>query len=454
MTALVQRRGAPSMPSRPRRPREIVLPAEPTWRPATLIGLLILVLFVLAIGAWSVLAPLAGAAIAPGQVRAEGNRRTVQHLEGGIIREFAVREGDAVEPGQTLIRLDDTQAASSTDLLRASIDALRAQLARLQAETEQRDAVRFPADLAARNQESRVVEVIAGQMAIFETRRRSLATQTSVLEQRVQQLEAEIRSRQAQANAHTRQLSLVREELAGAMLLLQRGFERRTRIIALERQVSELEGNRDQELELINRARRAIAEARTQIESLRDERMREATAELRETQNRLVEAEERLRSAADIRRRLDVVAPIGGVVANLRYFTVGAVVRPGEPLLDIVPSQEDLVVEAQVSPTDIDRVHVGQTAEVRFIGLRRRVTPMVLAEVNYVSADIAVNDRTGTTFYRATVRIPHDQLGLLQGAQLQPGMPTEVFIRSDGRSLFTYLFEPIRDSFYRAFRER
>lgn len=454
MTILASNSNHPAASLPAARGRRGGVPAEPAWRSTAWLGLAIVGLFVLVLGLWSALAPLSGAAVASGQIRAEGNRRTVQHLEGGIVREFVVREGDVVEAGQTLIRLDDTQATSATDLLRANIDALRALEARLQAETEQRDAVRFPQQLAARNQDPRVIETIAGQMAIFETRRRSLATQTSVLEQRVQQLEAEIRSRQAQVTAHGRQLALVREELAGAMQLLQRGFERRTRIIALERQVSELDGNRGQEMELINRARQGIAEARTQIEGLRDERMREGTAELRETQTRLVEAEERLRSAADIRRRLDVVAPIGGTVANLRYFTLGAVVRPGEALLDIVPSEEDMVVEAQVNPSDIDRVKAGLLAEVRFIGLRRRVVPMVLGHVIYASADITVNERTGIPYYKVNIRIDPGQLRLLDGAQLQPGMPTEVFIRSEERTLVAYLFQPIRDSFQRSFRER
>ncbi|MBL8837926.1 MAG: HlyD family type I secretion periplasmic adaptor subunit [Alphaproteobacteria bacterium] len=430
------------------------LPTEPDWRAVARFGLIIAVAFFVGFGAWAALAPLSSAAIAPGQVKAEGDRRTVQHLEGGIVREFLVRDGDRVAAGQPMVRLDDTQAGASADLLTSQLDMLRASDARLTAEAAGAARVVFPPDLVARRHEPRVAEVLASQEAVFANRSAALANQVGVLSQRIEQSQAEIRSYQAQANSADRQLALTRDELNGVEQLLQRGYERRPRLLALQRQAAELQGNRDQQRELIVRAERAIAEAQAQIAALRSDRQREISTDQNDTQSRIAETQERLRAASDVRRRLDVVAPIDGVVANMRFFTVGAVVRPGEPILEIVPMNEALVVEAQVSPTDIENVSAGLRAEVRFLGLRRRVVPVLLGDVTYVAADVSVNERSGNAFYKATVRIPPDQIQLLDGTALQPGMPTEVYIIAGERTMLGYIFQPVRDSFRRAFRER
>lgn len=430
------------------------LPLEPDWRAVARLGMFIALAFFAGFGAWAALAPLSSATIAPGQVKAEGDRRTVQHLEGGIVREFLVRDGDRVTAGQPLVRLDDTQAGASADLLTSQLDMLRASDARLTAEAAGSARLVFPPDLMARRQEPRVAEVLASQEAVFANRSAALANQIGVLSQRIEQSQAEIRSYQAQANSADRQLALTRDELNGVEQLLQRGYERRPRLLALQRQAAELQGNRDQQRELIVRAERAIAEAQAQIAALRSDRQREIATDQNETQSRIAETQERLRAASDVRRRLDVVAPIDGVVANMRFFTVGAVVRPGEPILEIVPMNEALVVEAQVSPTDIENVSAGLRAEVRFLGLRRRVVPVLLGDVTYVAADVSVNERSGNAFYKATVRIPPDQMRLLDGTILQPGMPTEVYIIAGERTMLGYIFQPVRDSFRRAFRER
>jgi HlyD family secretion protein len=429
-------------------------PLEPDWRPTAWVGGLIVLTFVLSFGAWAGFAPLSSAAIAPGQVKAEGDRRTVQHLEGGIVREFLVREGDTVREGQTLLRLDDTQAAASADMLMAQLDGFRAMAARLAAEAAEAPRVTYPQDLVARRAEPRVAEVIAAQDAIFSNRAASLGSSIAVLAQRIEQSQAETRSYQAQVTANDRQLTLTREELTGVEQLVSRGYERRPRLLQLQRQAADLEGTRNQQRELITRAERAIAEAQAQIASLRSDRQRDVANDENDTQAHIAETQERLRAAADVRRRLEVTAPIAGVVANLHFFTIGAVIRPGEPILDVVPLGEALVVEGQVSPTDIENVTAGQRAEVRFIGLRRRVVPVLLGEVTYVAADVSVNDRTNTSYYKATIRIPPEQLRLLDGTPLQPGMPTETYILATRRTMLGYLFQPLRDSFSRAFRER
>lgn len=439
-------RGAPAI--------DADLPVEPDWRPTAWAGLMIGLAFLLGFGVWAAFAPLTSAAIAPGQVKAEGDRRTVQHLEGGIIREFLVREGDTVRASQPLVRLDDTQAGASADMLSSQLDSFRAMDARLTAEAAEGPRVVYPPDIIARRAEARIAEMLAAQDAIFANRAAALTSQINVLSQRIEQSQAEIRSYQAQANANDRQLTLIRDELVGVESLVARGYERRPRLLLLQRQAAELEGTRNQQRELITRAQRAIAEAEAQIASLRSDRQREIATEQNDTQARIAETQERLRAASDVRRRLEVAAPIAGIVSNLRFFTIGAVVRPGEPILDVVPLNEALVVEGQVSPSDIENVSAGLRAEVRFIGLRRRVVPVLLGEVVYVAADVSFNERTQSSYYKATIRIPPDQLRLLGETVLQPGMPTEVYIIAAERTMLGYLFQPIRDSFNRAFRER
>jgi HlyD family type I secretion membrane fusion protein len=433
---------------------DVDLPVEPEWRPTAWAGLMIGLAFVLGFGVWAAFAPLSSAAIAPGQVKAEGDRRTVQHLEGGIIREFLVREGDHVRAGQPLVRLDDTQAGASADMLSSQLDAYRAMDARLAAEAAEAQRVTYPPDILGRRAEARIAEMLAAQDAIFANRASALANQVAVLSQRIEQSQAEIRSYQAQANANDRQLTLTRDELVGVESLVSRGYERRPRLLQLQRQAAELEGTRNQQRELITRAQRAIAEAEAQITALRSDRQRDIANDQNDTQSRIAETQERLRAASDVRRRLELPAPIAGIVANLRFFTIGAVVRPGDPILDVVPLNEALVVEGQVSPSDIENVSAGLRAEVRFIGLRRRVVPVLLGEVAYVAADVSMNERTNTAYYKATIRIPPEQLRLLDGTNLQPGMPTEVYIIAAQRTMLGYLFQPLRDSFNRAFRER
>jgi HlyD family secretion protein len=430
------------------------LPIEPDWRPTAWLGLAIGGAFLLGFGVWAALAPLSSAAVASGQVKVEGDRRTVQHLEGGMIREFLVREGDRVRAGQPLLRLDDTQAAANADMLASQLDAFRASDARLAAEAAGAPRVGYPPDIVARRAEPRIAEVIAAQDAIFANRATALAGQIAVLNQRVEQSQADIRSYQAQIVANDRQLALTRDELSGVEQLLARGYERRPRLLDLQRRAAELEGTRNQQRELVTRAERVVAEAEAQIASVRNDRQRDIANDHSDNQQRISETQERLRAATDVRRRLEVTAPIDGVVTNLHFFTIGAVIRPGEPVLDVVPLNEALVVEAQVSPSDIDHVSVGLRAEVSFTGLRRRVVPVLVGDVAYVAADVSMNDRTNTAYYKATIHISPDQLRLLEGTALQPGMPTEVYIIAAQRTMLGYLFQPIRDSFNRAFRER
>jgi HlyD family secretion protein len=437
-----------------RLPRGSAVPRRPATRRDVVFGTLLVLVFCGGFGAWSALAPLASATLAQGTLVVEGNRRTLQHLEGGIIREFLVRDGDVAREGDVLLRLDDTQTASTAEALRGTVDGFRALDARLTAERDGEAAIRFPADLLARRGEPRVAEILAGQQAIFSSRRIALDGQASILLQRVEQLRSEIRSYEAQMKAQDDQLFFVRSEIEDIRSLVEKGLERRPRLLALQRTAAQLVGSRDQQVGMIAKAEQTIGEAQLQLIQLRNAKLAEVTAEQRDLQARLVEMQERLRAATDVQQRRDVVAPVGGTVTNLRFHTIGGVVRPGEPLMDIVPKDEGLVVEVRVQPQDIHVVSGGMPAEIRLTALKQRIVPALHGKVVYVAADVESDQRTLQNFYRAKVRIDQGQMAVLGDIALAPGMPADVMIKSGERTLLRYVSQPLLDSFHRAFREQ
>lgn len=427
----------------------------PMWRLAvagTLAILLCLGGFVL----WAAYAPLATAAVTSGQLKFEGNRRVVQNLEGGVIREILVKEGSVVAEGQVLVRLHDEQSGASAELLASLHDSLRALRARLMAEAEQSGAVAFPADLLQRRAQPRVADMLAQQEAIFHQRRAGVQGQAAILGRRIQQLEAEIRSYDAVAAAQQAQLRLLREEETTVKQLLAQGLERKPRLLALQRHGAALEGNRDEQAGMIARARQSIAETELQIDQQRTHFRREVALELREVESRIVETEERLRAATDVQRRREIIAPAAGIAMNLRYNTVGGVVRPGETILEIVPARERLIVEVGIQLHDIDVVALGQPADIRLLAFNQRLVPVIRGRVVHVSADAVAAERGAPAAYRAHVAIDAEEIEMverLSGATLQPGMPAEVLVIAGERTVADYLVAPLRDSFRRALRE-
>ncbi|MBL8699315.1 MAG: HlyD family type I secretion periplasmic adaptor subunit [Alphaproteobacteria bacterium] len=433
--------------------RAIPVPAAPDSAGTMLFGYVVLVVFVLGFLGWASLAPLASATIASGIVKAEGNRRTIQHLEGGIVREILARDGDVVRAGQVLARLDDTQSAAAQDLARAQLDTLLALEARLIAERDDVDTVVVPPDLLRRQSDARVAAAVEGQRQLFDTRRRQRVGQVAILDQRIAQLRAQISSHEAQVTSMDVQLRYIDDEIRTVRDLVARGYERRPRLLALQRQAAALRGNGDEQRGQIARAEQGIAEARMQIAQVTRTFSNEVVQELRETQAKIGELEERFRAAADVQARRDVLAPVAGSIVNQRIFTVGGVVRPGETLFEILPHDDELVIEAQVAPNDINNVGIGMRAEVHFSAFKQRNTPAIFGEVATVSADILLNERTGVGFYRATVRIPVEERRRLGPLVIQPGMPAEVLVHSGSRTMIQYLWTPIRDSLRRALKE-
>lgn len=428
-------------------------PSRPRLRSPLALGLSAIAIFFGGFGAWAAFTPLSSAASAPGQVRVESYRKTVQHLEGGIIRDLLVKEGQVVEAGQALVRLDNLQANAASELIGGQYRALKAQEARLLAERDGLTKVVYPDALLELRSDPRTANMLDGQVAIFDSRRVSIEGQVELRERQVILLESEIAAFRAQHQAAEDQIALVEEEASTVRDLAERGYETRPRLLALEREVARLKGERGEHTGMIARAEQGIGQARLEIADLRNERSKEVTTELRDVQMRLGELEDRLRAADDVEARTVIVAPQAGRVVQLRHVTPGGVIRPGDPILDLVPTEDDFVIDARISTLDIDTVHPGLDAEVRLSGLSWRSLPILLGEVVSVSADVLTDERSGAGYYLAEIRFPDEQLRLMGDVQLYPGMPADVLVVTGMRTPLEYLLEPVTDSLRNAFRE-
>ncbi len=428
-------------------------PERPPVRRPILIAIIVILVFFCGIGAWAALAPLDSAAIAPGKVTVASNRKTVQHLEGGIIRELLVKEGDAIEEGQVIIRLDDTQTRATLELLRGRQDTLLAREARLIAERDGADSIGFPPALLSRQENPAVAKLLAGEQAVFKARRRAIQGRIDIFRKRIVQLGKEIASLEAQVDAEGKQLELVADEHDSVETLVSKGLMDKTRLLALKRAAARLEGSRGEHQGLIAKAEQRIGETELQIIDLENSSLNEAVSALREVQSQLVESGQRLRAAEDILARTEIRAPQAGVVVGLNVHTETGVIAPGQRLLDILPKDDALVIEAEVDPNDIDVVRVGLSAQVRLTAFKQRNTPPLEGEVTRVSADSFTHDRTGATYFLARITIHPIERDKLDGGELYPGMPAEVMIVTGKQTAFEYFLTPVTDSFRRAFRE-
>ncbi len=425
---------------------------RPRTRGPVLMGMLGILGFFGSFAAWSAFAPLSEAAIAPGVIKSEGNRRAVQHLEGGIIREILARDGDEVRRGQVLMRLDDIQADTSVESLRGSRWALGAQDARLAAEMAGASAVAFPANLLE-SDDARAREAMTGQQILFASRIATLNSQRQVLEARLVQHEATITSARAQVGSQRRQLDLLRREEADVGVLVRQGLERMPRLLGLQRQVASTEGNLLDLVGQIDRAQSQIVETQRELQRVRDQRLQEVSTEAREVRSKLMEVDERLRAAQDVATRREILSPADGTVLGSKFFNPGAVVRAGDTVMEIVPSRDRLIAEVHVSPSDIDVVYVGLQAEVRLPAFKQRLVPFLDGHVVFVGSDVTQDPQRGLEFYRAQISIDEGQLRALDGVALRAGMPVEAQIKIGERSFFRYMMQPVIDSFHRAFRE-
>ncbi len=418
-----------------------------------LLGFIIVFLFFGVFMGWAAWAPLGSAAIAQGSVGVEGNRKTIQHLEGGIIDKILVRDGDKVKAGQVLVKLSATQATASLQLVRGRRIAALVREARLIAERDETTDIQFPDGLKSLQKDPKVAESVMGQLNIFNARRQSQAGQVAILNQRIAQYNEEVKGLKGQISAENRQLELIADEIKDVSGLVEKGLAQRPRLRALQRNAAEIEGSRSQNQAKIAQVGQAVAEARLQIIELKTTTLNEVVQELRDVQSELFELAEQERAAADILRRTEVVAPNDGIIVNLQVHTSGGVIAPGASLLDIVPANVRLIVEARVDPGDIDVVQIGLPAQVRFPAFSQRTMAPVEGRVVRVSADSLTDERTGTSYYLVRVAIEDDLPTKLKGAELYPGMQAEVMITTGERTALDYFFKPISASLNRAFRE-
>jgi HlyD family secretion protein len=429
-------------------------------RRLVLTGAIVVAVFLGGFGTWAVLAPLHSAAIAPGVIQVETYRKTVQHLEGGIIVRILVRDGDEVKAGQPLVRLDDTKAKTTFAAVRAQLFDAYARHARLIAERDGADAIQYPEALEAAASDRAVAQIIAGQQTIFATRRTLLASRIAAIDERIRQSTEEIHGLEAQDEAARKRLALSGEELNDIRMLLAKGLERKSRLLQLESEQAEISGNRGRLAAEIARAQQVIAESQVNIATLKNDSANEVAQQLRDTEEKVSQLEEQRQAAADVLARVEVRSPEEGVVTDLRVHTPGGVVKPGDPLLDLVPKGTRMVVNARVRPEDMDLVRVGLPALVRLLPYKQRRTPPVAGTVVYVSADRLIDERPqglaapGQPYFLAKVEISEEGLKKLPDVQLIPGMPTEVMIETGETTVAAYALSPVLDSFDRAFREK
>jgi epimerase transport system membrane fusion protein len=415
-------------------------------------GLSVMALFFGGFGAWAGLAPLSGATVGTGLIAVKGNRQTVQHQDGGTIREIPVRDGDRVERGSVVLRLDDIAARARVQTLTATRDAALALQARLVAERDGREEPAFPPELLNRLTEAGVSEAIAAQRALFQERKAQVVAETAVRRQKIAQLREQIGGLRMEIEGLTRQMALIVEELEGVRELYTKGYAPKPRLLALQRTQAQLLAERGAKTAAVAQAEQAVGETELAIVAAQSQRSTEVSEGLREVQAKLTEGEPALLAAREVLDRTVLRAPATGEVVGSTVFTPGGVLAAGATVLDIVPTEEGLIVETRIAPENIDEVAVGSVAEVRFIGLPQRRKPEVKGRVVTLSADQLTDERSGTGYFSARVQLDPADLAISR-IQPQPGMPVQVLITTQPRTLLDYVVGPLSDAVARAFRE-
>lgn len=428
-----------------------------TWSARTplTIGLVALILLVGGFGSWAMLTELSGAVIANGRVEVDQNRQVVQHPDGGVVSEILVDEGDTVTAGQTLIRLDSTLLASNIAIVEGQLFELMARRGRLVAERDDSTNVTFDdelLDLAATD--ANVQEIVDGQRRLFRARLDSLQREIDQLGKRRAQITDQVRGIEAQQKALEVQLALIVKELVDQQSLLEKGLAQASRVLALQREEASLSGRVGELAATKAQAEGRITEIEIEILKLSTARREEAITRLRDLQYRELELAEKRRALRERMARLDLTAPVSGVIYGLQVFAPRSVIRPAEPVLFLVPQDRPLVIAAQVPVIHVDKVFTGQEVILRFAALDQRNTPELYGTVSKVSADAFTDEQTGISYYRAEVVLRDGEMAKLpENAKLVPGMPAETYLRTGDHAPIAYLLKPLTDYFVKAFRE-
>jgi HlyD family secretion protein len=411
-------------------------------------------IFLFGIGGWAWAVNLSGAVLATGQVVVEGSLRRVQHPSGGVVGQILVTEGQTVASGDVLLRLDDTLTRANLGIVRSQIDELAAREARLLAERDGQAAITFPTDLLARHTDATVERALAGEAKLIDARTRSREGQKAQLRERAAQFAEESQGISVQIATKEKEELLIAEELRGVAQLFRQNLTSMQRYTALQRDQTRVAGERGQLVAERARVRGKVAEVELQILQLDQDMRTQVLGDLRDTQGKLAELRERRVAAEDQLARVEIRAPISGLVHQLTVFTVGGVVAAGETLMSLVPHDEALVADVRVLPTDIDQLVPGQDAVVRVLAGNQRTTPDLRGRLVRIGADLTREPQTGLSYFTARIALPESEIRQLQDLKLVPGMPIQAFIKTQDRSALDYLLRPLVEQAGRAFRER
>ena len=419
----------------------------------TIAGIVVVLILTCGVGVWAAATEISGALIAPGTIVVESNVKKVQHPTGGVVGQLLVRDGDRVKAGDLLVRLDDTIMRANLAIVTKALTELNARKARLEAERDGAETVKFPDDLMQQADVPEIAQVLMGERKLFELRRSARAGQKAQLQERINQSGEETTGLNAQKVAKEKEITLIEHELAGVRDLFNKNLVPMTRLTSLERDATRIDGERGQLIATIAQAKGKIAELRLQIIQIDQDLSSEVAKEMREIDSKIGEFVERKVSAMDQLKRTDIRSPQDGTVFQSTVHTVGGVMPAGEPIMLIVPEADKLTIEARVNPQDIDKVQLGQIAALRFSAFNVRTTPEIFGTVSRVSADTTTDQRTNQSYYTIRIAMPPEQVTRLGDVKLVPGMPVEAFVKTGERTVISYLMKPLSDQINRAFRE-
>ncbi|HYM33343.1 MAG TPA: HlyD family type I secretion periplasmic adaptor subunit [Candidatus Cybelea sp.] len=402
---------------------------------------------------WACLAPLDSAVPAMGNVVVETKRKTVSLLDPGILKQLYVKEGDRVEKGQPLLKLDEAQAMSQLGSLKAQYWTTVAKVARLRAEQDEQASIEFPKELRdAAAADSAIAGLVANEQHVFEDRYKLYDSTIGAQERKVKQAQEQIAAMKAQLASMQQRLALTEQELQGTNELLAKGYATKTRMYEIKRNEAELRGNIGELTAHQAETQQAIAQTELEIASTRNQRRQDISKDLQDAQGAAADLSERVRGAQDLLTKRDVLAPESGKVTDIKFFTPGSAIGAGQPILDIVPQSDTMIVEANVRPDDIEHLRPGQRVNIRLTAYKQHKVPVLTGHLTYVSADLQ-QDPKGESFYLARAEIDRDALTRIQGVSLYPGMPAEMLIIGGERKAIDYFLSPITDSLNRSMRE-
>jgi HlyD family secretion protein len=403
---------------------------------------------------WARLTEISGAVIAPGKLVVDSNVKKVQHPTGGVVGDLRVKDGDHVKKGDIVARLDETQARTNLAIVTKALDELAARQARDEAERDGADKVTFPAELLSRRSDPDVAQVVASEQRLFEIRQAARAGQKAQLLEQVDQLRQQIQGNLEQEQAKAKEIDWIQQELAGVRGLWKQNLVPFSRVTTLERDGARLEGERGALIASIAQARGRIAETQLKIIQIDEDLRTDVGKDLAEIRGKKSELGEKRVAAEDLLKRIDLIAPQDGKVFQRSVHTVGGVIQAGEVVMLVVPDSDTLIIEAKVQPTDVDQIHLGQKAVVRFSAFNRRTTPELNGEVIEIGADVTQDDKRNESYYSVRIQIPDSELARMEGLRPVAGMPVEAFIETSPRTVMSYLVKPMLEQVDRTFRGR